>query len=116
MIESLQTVVETPEFLSQAKRLLTDAERNDLISHLAANPKAGDVIQGTSGARKFRWAMSGRGKRGSVRVITFFTGEALPVFLLGIFSKNTNINLSKAERNELWFILKLTAPEYRNRR
>ena len=113
---AMQTVVETATFLSQAKRLLTDIEREDLIIHLASNPTDGDVIPGTGGARKFRWALPGRGKRGGVRVITFYTGRSLPVFLLGVFAKNTKIDLDKAERNDLQATLKLTAAGYRKRR
>ena len=39
--------------------------------YLALNPHAGDVIQGTGGLRKARWAAEGGGKRGGVRVICF---------------------------------------------
>ena len=76
----------------------------------------GEVISGPGGARKFRWALPGRGKSGGVRVITFYTGTSLPVFLLGVFSKNTKINLSKAERNELQRVLRSTAAAYKKRR
>jgi len=34
------TVVETGEFLSRAKPLMTDEERTDLVLFLAANPEA----------------------------------------------------------------------------
>ena len=36
--------------------------------------RAGDVIEGTGGARKLRFAGKGKGKRGGFRVITFFSG------------------------------------------
>jgi len=48
------TVVETGEFLSRARPLMTDEERADLVLFLAANPEAGDVIKGTGGIRKPR--------------------------------------------------------------
>lgn len=48
------TIVETPEFAAGAKRVLTEAERVALIDFLAADPAAGDVMQGTGGARKLR--------------------------------------------------------------
>jgi hypothetical protein len=38
-------------------------------------------------------------------VITFYAAEDLPVFLLDIYGKDTQANLSKAERNELRKIL-----------
>lgn len=63
------TVVETPAFMRDAAATLTERERNDLISYLAASPEAGDIIAGTGGARKLRWRAEGRGKRGGTRVI-----------------------------------------------
>jgi len=45
--------------------------------YLALNPHAGDVIQGTGGLRKARWAAEGGGKRGGVRVIYFHVSAQL---------------------------------------
>ncbi len=109
----LRTVVETKAFATDARRLLSDDERLALIEWLAANPKAGDIMEGTGGARKVRWALQGRGKSGGVRTITYFAGEALPLFLLAIFGKGEKANLSKAERNELKVVLGDLAEEYR---
>jgi hypothetical protein len=96
------TVVETPDYLADAKDAGVSAEERSLIvTTLANNPMAGDAIPGTGGARKLRFGAPGRGKRGGYRVITFYTGEDIPVFLVAIFAKGTKINLSQAERNEL---------------
>ncbi len=54
-------VVETPDFIMDAKRLMSDAQRYLLINHLAANPMEGVLIKGTGGARKIRWALPGIG-------------------------------------------------------
>lgn len=62
-------------------------EIDDLVSYLGANPAAGDVIVGTGGARKVRFAKRGGGKSGGYRVITFYTGPELPVFLIAVFSQ-----------------------------
>lgn len=97
----LVTVAETPEYLRRAERLLSAAERADLVAYLAANPRAGDLMQGTGGIRKLRWARGGRGKSGGARVIYYFHSEAMPLYLLTVFGKNERANLSKAERNEL---------------
>ena len=51
--------------------------------------------------RKLRWARGGRGKSGGVRVIYYFHGDAMPLYLLTVFGKNERDNLSKAERNDL---------------
>lgn len=97
----LITVAEMPEYIRRATRLLSQSERSDVIDYVAATPKAGDLIQGTGGVRKLRWARGGRGKSGGVRVIYYFHSEALPLYLLTVFGKGEKADLSQAERNEL---------------
>ncbi|HWU60704.1 MAG TPA: type II toxin-antitoxin system RelE/ParE family toxin [Ensifer sp.] len=102
----MHTVIETPAYLASAKEEgLTDAEREAIVSYLAANPDAGAIMPGTGGARKLRFAGRGKGKSGGYRVITFYADADIPVFLLDVFSKDTQANLSKAERNALRDIL-----------
>lgn len=72
-----------------------------MVEYLAARPKAGDLIEGTGGVRKLRWAWDCRGKSSGVRVIYYFHSESLPLYLLTMFAKNERANLSKSERNEL---------------
>ena len=109
------TVVETPEFLNAARRVLSDSERMALIDFLADNPTAGDLMQGTGGARKVRWAAKGKGKSGGARVITFYAGSDLPLFLMTVFGKGERANISKGERNELRHILSGLAAAYKRR-
>lgn len=97
----LITVAETPEYVRSVEKLLPAADRMEVVEYLAANPKAGDLMQGTGGIRKLRWARGGRGKSGGVRVIYYFHSEAMPLYLLTVFGKNERDNLSKAERNDL---------------
>ena len=106
------TVVETPFFLRKAAGLLADSERSELVTFLGANPEAGDVIPETGGVRKVRWAASGRGKRGGVRVIYYFHNEAIPLFLLTVYAKNQKANLSMAERNEMKKLLPALVKSY----
>ena len=56
-------------------------------------------MEGTGGVRKLRWCRGGRGKRGGVRVIYYYHSEVMPLYLLTIFAKNEQDNLSKADRN-----------------
>lgn len=81
----MQTIAEMPEFMRRAERLLSAEERRDLISHLAVFPKAGDIMQGTGGVRKLRWARQGKGRSGGVRVIYYFHNEQIPLYLLTVF-------------------------------
>ncbi len=97
----LITVAETPEYIRSAEGLLPAAHRMEVVEYLAEKPKAGDLMQGTGGVRKLRWARGGRGKSAGVRVVYYFHGDAMPLYLLTVFGKNEKDNLSKAERNEL---------------
>jgi len=101
MSDGLLTVVETPGFLSAARKLLSDDERALLVSYLAAEPHAGDLVQGTGGVRKLRWALEGRGKSGGARVIYFYHDKGIPLFLLTAYAKNAKANISPAERNAM---------------
>ncbi len=65
------TFVELESFARAREALLDDTEFTRLQFHLMAEPGAGDVIPGSGGCRKLRWAASGRGKRGGARVFFF---------------------------------------------
>lgn len=103
----LQTIIETKAYLAASKAAgMDDEEREAIVTALAGEPTAGDIMKGTGGCRKFRWKKPGSGKSGGYRVVTYFGGDDVPVFLLAAFGKNERANLSQAERNEL---AKLTA-------
>jgi hypothetical protein len=55
----VQTVVETPMYLRAAKAFLSEAEREEIILTIAADPEAGDLMPGTGGYRKLRFARRG---------------------------------------------------------
>ena len=109
------TVVETPAFMRDAEATLSEGERFDLISHLAANPEAGDVMAGTGGARKLRWRAQGRGKRGGTRVIYYYHDPSVPLFLLNVFAKNEKANLTGVERNEIQALTPRLVEAYKKR-
>lgn len=111
----LSTTIQTPSFAADAKRLMSEEELRALEFYIAANPDAGEVLEGTGGARKLRWARPGQGKSGGYRVVTFFIDRGLPVYLLAIFGKNERANLSKAERNALRTMLTAIAQAYRQK-
>ncbi len=94
----MQTVAETPTFIQQAARLFDEAERHELINFLAEHPMAGDVIPGTGGVRKLRYAMIGQGKRGGARVIYYYLDETIPLYLLLAYAKNAKIDMTADEK------------------
>ena len=98
----MQSVVEMPEFMRCAKKLgLSNDERESIINIIASNPDAGDEIVGTGGMRKIRVASKGKGKSGGYRVITFFSGIDIPVFLITIYAKNQKENITDKEKKVL---------------
>ena len=85
------------------------------VDLIAANPSAGDIMQGAGGCRKVRVAGKGRGKSGGYRVITYYAAIDFPVFLLTVFSKGDRASLSKGERNALGVVAKRLTDSLRGR-
>jgi len=88
----MRTVAETPVFVRYAAEVWSDAERQQFINFIAADPEAGDIIRGSGGCRKVRWSRSGMGKRGGARVIYFLASDGT-VWLLIVYSKAKFDNL-----------------------
>lgn len=82
------TIAETTEYARRAKKLLSEQERSDLITYLAAHPETGDIMEGTGGVRKVCWARNDRGKSGGVRVIYYYHSEGMPLYLLTLYGKS----------------------------
>jgi hypothetical protein len=100
--------IETPVFTEDVKKLLTDESYADLQLHLAQYPFAGDLIKGSGGLRKVRWASGGKGKRGGVRVIYFHVLADAQIRMILIYKKGVKDDLSPNEKkilrklNEEW--------------
>ena len=92
------TVAETEPYQRKVGRLLSEDEKTELIAYLSMNPNAGVLIQGTGGIRKLRWARSGQGKSGGVRIIYYYHNEEMPLYLLALFGKNEKANISMEEK------------------
>jgi hypothetical protein len=99
--QTMQTVIEHPTFLRQAAGIWTESELHAFIDWIAANPMAGDVIPGAEGARKVRWTVQGKGKRGGARVIYFnYTDEGvLELFAVYVKAERDNMPASDIKRN-----------------
>lgn len=90
------------EFDRKWKELgLNEDELGELEIFLCKNPDVGDVMEGTGGVRKFRWALEGKGKSGGARIIYLDIVFAEHIYLLTAFSKNEKTNLNKLERNQI---------------
>ena len=75
-----------------------DEELFRLQKEIASDPEAGKVISGTGGLRKIRFARSGSGKSGGVRVCyAYFPGMGI-ILLACVFAKNAKANLTRQEK------------------
>ena len=90
--------IETSTFTKQLHRHLDDDSYATLQAFLSVHPDAGDVIRGTGGVHKIRWAMCGRGKRGGSRVIHYWLARDDYVYLLTLYTKGVKDGLTAAER------------------
>lgn len=84
----MQTVIETESYLRAAKDAgMNEDEKTAAVDLVAGDPEAGDVMQGTGGVRKARLAGRGKGKSGGYRIVWYFGGGDIPVFLLTVSAK-----------------------------
>ena len=90
------TFIELQSFASVRDKYLDDDEFAELQWYLAGQPDAGDVIPGSGGCRKVRWALSGRGKRGGARVIYFLRLASGQIVLVTMYGKNVRENADPA--------------------
>ena len=80
--------IEAAVFTKYVYDYLSEDEYIGLQGLLLQYPESGNVVPGSGGVRKIRWALSGRGKRGGVRVIYYFKKHDDEIWLLTIYSKN----------------------------
>lgn len=89
--------VETPVFTSLVRRHLPDEQYRGLQLALLLRPEQGVVIRGSGGLRKLRWALEGRGKRGGLRVIYYWAVEEQVCYMLYLYGKNEQGDLTPAQ-------------------
>lgn len=101
-----RSIVQTKDFEDTvadliAKRRLKKEDVEDFKKNLAENPEQGDIIVGAGGLRKTRLKSASKGKSGGFRVCYLNVEDKLILFLLFIYSKNEQENLSQKEKAEL---------------
>ena len=88
--------IELPPFAELRDDLFTDDEFLALQAFLFDYPDAGDVIPGTGGCRKLRWAAKGKGKRGGARVIYFLRIAEGQIVLVAAYGKGERDDVPRA--------------------
>jgi mRNA-degrading endonuclease RelE of RelBE toxin-antitoxin system len=97
----LSRFIETPTFTRLVYRYLTESDFRDLQLSIAARPEQGALIAGTKGLRKLRCKGSGRGKRGGLRVVYYWKPDELTCYLLFIYAKNEQGDLTVTQARAL---------------
>lgn len=90
---------------------LGDSELARLQSLLLMDPEAGDVIQGTGGARKVRIPLEGRGKSGGGRVIYVDVVIREQIYLLMAYPKNVQTDLSQDQKKMMRKLIEIIKGE-----
>lgn len=85
--------IEAPFFTRTLDRYLDDDGYHELQRHLTEHPESGNVVPGSGGVRKLRWAAEGRGKRGGLRVIYYLRLAHGQIWMLAIYGKNVTENI-----------------------
>ncbi len=95
--------VEASAFTQRISGYLDDVEYQSLQNALVENPDLGDMMTGTGGFRKVRWADARRGKgtRGGLRIIYYHFLSDHQIWLLMVYDKDEATDLTPAQKKKL---------------
>jgi mRNA-degrading endonuclease RelE of RelBE toxin-antitoxin system len=99
-------IKETSVFTRRIHKILDEDSYRLLQLHLLHLPDSGDIIQGSGGIRKIRWAPTGSGKRGGARIIYYWAVDADTVLMLFAFQKNESADLTPGQLKQLASVVK----------
>ena len=99
--------IETSIFTRLIYDYLSEDEYLNLQIHLVHHPENGNLIPGSGGLRKLRWAIKGKGKRGGIRVIYYWKVSDHEIWLLTVYGKSEHTTIPA-------HILKQIAEEIKN--
>src|ERR1700732_3915914 len=95
--------IEAPAFTRHLSDYLSDDEYRAVQEELGTNPELGDLMPGTGGFRKLRWADArrGKGRRGGLRVIYYHFKSDSQIWLMTLYDKNEASDLTAKEKRAL---------------
>ena len=86
--------IEASSFTKLLPNYLSDDEYRALQVYLMQKPDAGDLIKGSGGVRKVRWASEGMGKSGGIRVIYYWKKPDHEIWMLTLYSKSERTTIA----------------------
>jgi hypothetical protein len=95
------TFYETTAFTHGVSKLKAKDQCLEFKEELARNPEKGDLLRGTGGFRKVRMRLPGRGKSGGARVIYYYLSADGVVYLVSLYAKNVQENLTAKQTKQL---------------
>ena len=106
-----KSFIESSEFTRWVEEYLTDEDLAAIQQVLSADPEKGAVMPGCGGLRKLRISdpRRGKGKRGGARVIYLHVAEADVIFLMDLYGKGEQEDLTASQKR----ILKGIADDYK---
>jgi len=101
--------IEAPAFTRYFSSYLNDDEYRELQDRLAAGPELGDVMPGTGGFRKLRWAdpKRGKGRRGGLRVIYYYFPGEQQIWLMTLYGKDEASDITPKQRQALKHVIEM---------
>ena len=95
--------LDAPAFTRYVSSYLSDDGYRELQHRLASAPELGDVISGTGGFRKLRWAdpRRGKGRRGGLRVIYYYFQGEQQIWLMTLYDKDEAADLTPKDKKML---------------
>ena len=92
--------VEAPPFTRHFPEYLSEDGYKDLQARLGANPELGDLMPGTGGFRKVRWADArrGKGRRGGLRIIYYHFPSDHQIWLMTLYNKDEASDLTAHQK------------------
>jgi hypothetical protein len=95
--------IEAPAFTRHLSDYLDDKGYGDLQAKLGANADLGELMPGTGGFRKMRWAdvRRGKGRRGGLRIIYYHFKSDNQIWLMTVYGKDEASDLTAKEKKAL---------------
>jgi hypothetical protein len=95
--------IEAPAFTYHLPAYLNDERYRKLQEELGRNPEAGDLMAGTGGFRKMRWAdeRRGKGRRGGPRIIYFYFASDQQIWFITLYGKDEMSDLTPDDKKNL---------------